>query len=82
MRMTLANDENTLGLHWKSGKPWLSIDTATWRITRPRLDSFPWRWTIGGAAGAAILTTLAAGLIMLIRRRGSQQAREAALPAL
>jgi hypothetical protein len=81
MRMTLVNGGTTLALHWKSGKSWLSIDTATWRITHPRLESFPWRWTIG-AVGAAILTALAAGLIVLVRRRGSQQAREEALPAL
>jgi hypothetical protein len=81
MRMTLANAEHTLGLHWKSGKPWLSIDTATWRITHPKAHGFPWRWTIGAAA-AAMLTAHAPGLILLIRRRGSQRAQEEALPAL
>jgi hypothetical protein len=81
MHMTLANGEHALALRWKSGKPWLSIDTATWRITHVRTGGFAWLWMIG-AAGSAILTALAAGLIVLIRRRGAQQARKEALPAL
>jgi hypothetical protein len=81
MGMTLANGESALALNWKSGRPWLTVNTGTWRITHVRPGGFPWGWTLGGV-GAAVLTLLAAGLIVLIRRREAQQTREEALPAL
>jgi hypothetical protein len=81
MRMKLVNGESALALHWKSGRPWLTVNTATWRITHVRPGGFAWGWALGGS-GAASLTALAAGLVLLLRRRGAQRTREEALPAL
>jgi hypothetical protein len=81
MRMTLVNGERELALQWKSGRPWLTVDTATWRITHVLPGGFPWGWTLGGA-GTAVVAALAAGLVLLLRRRGAQRTREEALPAL
>jgi hypothetical protein len=62
MRMTLTNDGSTLALNWKSGKPWLAIDTGTWRITHPpATSSFPWRWAVGAIFGL-IAAAVALGL--------------------
>jgi hypothetical protein len=63
MKMTLVNGERELALNWKSGRPWLTVDASTWRITHVRPDGFPWVWTLGGA-GAAILAVLAAALAL------------------
>jgi hypothetical protein len=81
MRMTLVNGGTALALHWKSGRPWLTVQTGTWRITHARPGGFAWAWTIGGA-GAAVLLVLAAGLVVLLRRRGATRARKEALPAV
>jgi hypothetical protein len=79
MQMTLAKGEDALALHWKSGKPWLSVDTATWRITHPTLSSFPWRWVVISATGLLGLL-VAAGAIG--RRRFVRHAEEALPQAL
>lgn len=61
----------TLAVHWRSGRPWLAVDTATWRITQERAaGGFPWRWLWGGAGGAAVLLA-AAGLLLLQRRHAA-----------
>jgi hypothetical protein len=75
MRMTLANGEDALVLHWKSGKPWLSVDTATWKITHPTLSSsFPWRWIVVSAMGLLGLLVVAGAIG---RRRFVRHAEEA-----
>jgi hypothetical protein len=68
MRMTLTGGGSKLALHSRSGRPWRTIDTATWQITRPTTSSFPWKWTLGAAAAAALLV---AGVVVLLRRRGA-----------
>jgi len=67
--LSLRDGGRTLAVHWKSGRPWLDVSTATWRITYPRPGAFPWRW-IGTGAGAAMLV-LAATALALLRRRGA-----------
>jgi hypothetical protein len=63
MRMTLTTDESTLALAWKSGKPWLSVDTGTWRIAHPGAGrSSSWRWLAYAAAAALLALLLAAAL--------------------
>jgi hypothetical protein len=79
MQMTLAKGEDALALHWKSGKPWLSVDTTTWRITHPTLSSFPWRWVVISATGLLGLLAVAG---VIGRRRLVRQAEEALPQAL
>jgi hypothetical protein len=54
-----------LAVHWQSGRRWLNVDTATWRITPDTGAGFPWRWIVVTSG------VLAAGgaLLMLARRR-------------
>ncbi len=80
MRMTLAKGEDALALHWKSGKPWLSVDTATWRITHPTpSSSFPWRWVVISVMGLLGLLVVAG---TIGRRRFVRHAEEALPQAL
>jgi hypothetical protein len=53
-----------LAVHWRSGRHWLNVDTATWRITPDSGSGFPWRWIVLGAGLLA-----AAGALLLGRRR-------------
>jgi hypothetical protein len=68
MRLALGNGERTLALHWKSGRPYLGIDTATWRISRPR-TGLPW-WMLGVGACALLL---AATLLLRYRRHRAHE---------
>jgi hypothetical protein len=77
MRMKLVNGGTALALHWRSGRPWLTVHTGTWRITHDHAGGgFAWGWTIGGAV-AAILAVLGAAAVVLVR-----QTRKEAVPAL
>src|SRR5207244_3931853 len=46
--LNLRDGGRTLVLHWKSGLPWLRVDTTTWRLTMPtssgasQTGGFPW----------------------------------------
>jgi len=70
MRLTLRNGDRTLAAHWLSGRPWLSIDTASWRISRDHRAGFPWAMAaaLGSAAGA--FGVLA---VLLVRRRRREE---------
>jgi hypothetical protein len=62
--VALALHGGTLAAHWRSGRPWLNIDTATWRVSPASSGGFPW-WLLG--LGAVPLA--AAGVALLRRRR-------------
>ncbi len=79
IRMTLGGDGKTLAVHWKSGKPWLTLNTANWRLTHVQPQAFAWRWVLAGVGGALVLL-LALVAAALSRRRAAQERREA-LPA-
>jgi hypothetical protein len=65
--VVLSLHGTTLAVDRKSGKPWLSVDTATWRISQAESASaFPFLWIGGGLAGAVVLA--AAGLLYRRRR--------------
>jgi hypothetical protein len=55
-----------LAVHWRSGRHWLNVDTASWRITPDSGSGFPWRW-IG--AGLGVLAVAGASLVVVRRRR-------------
>jgi hypothetical protein len=54
-----------LAVHWRSGRSWLNVDLASWRVSPAAGSAIPWRW-IG--LGASALTA-AAILLLLARRR-------------
>ena len=67
--LTLGNGGSTLGVRWRAGKPWLDISTVDWRISYPRAG-FWWAWVGAGIGGG--LALLAAGALLLRRRRGQK----------
>jgi hypothetical protein len=72
MRLALTDGGRTLAVHWRSGRPWLTVATGTWRIAYVR-GGFPWRWPLLGA-GVAVALLVAAAL--LLRRRLRQEVDE------
>jgi hypothetical protein len=69
--LTLHGDR--LAVHWRSGRQWLDVDTASWRVSSAAGSGFPWGWL-----GFAALPLL---LFLIWRRRprflGTLLAREA-----
>ena len=63
--LSLRGGGRTLAVHWKSGRPFLDVNTATWRISYVRARAFPWRWIGSGLGGALALAAAA----LLVRRR-------------
>jgi hypothetical protein len=61
----------SLDLDWRSGRPYLRIDTATWRVSQPPGSSFPWPWL------ALVLLPAAAAVGWRRRPRGTLRPREA-----
>lgn len=43
--IVLALHGKTLSVHWRSGRPFLNVDTATWRVSPAHRGGFPW-WTL------------------------------------
>jgi hypothetical protein len=43
MRLTLHG--GSLAVHWMSGRPWLRVDTTSWRLSPDHGAGFPW-WTL------------------------------------
>jgi hypothetical protein len=65
----LAVEGGKLDVHWRSGKRWLVVDRATWRVS-PAPGGFSWRWpALGGGLAAAASALL---LLALLRRRSSR----------
>lgn len=46
LRLTLRR--GSLAVHWLSGRPWLRLDTASWRLSADHGAGFPW-WTLAFA---------------------------------
>jgi hypothetical protein len=72
--VVLSLHGRTLAVHWKSGRPWLDVNTATWRVSPDHGARFPWLWTAVGAVGAAALAGL--GALLLRRRRREEFEQE------
>ncbi|MEP6812945.1 MAG: hypothetical protein ABI990_08150 [Actinomycetota bacterium] len=69
--LTLHGDR--LAVHWRSGRQWLDVNTASWRVSPASASTFPWAWL--GFAAVPLL------LFLVWRRRprsaGTFLAREA-----
>lgn len=71
--IVLSLHGRTLAVHWKSGRPFLDVNTATWRVSPARGAGFPWLWTAAGTVGAAALAGLGAFLLRQRRREEFEQ---------
>lgn len=68
--LALADNGRTLAVRLKNGRTWMTMNTASWRITRPAtVSGFPWTWYALAAASA--LGALALALAIRRRRRAS-----------
>ena len=65
-----------IAMHWRSGRSWLNIDTASWRVTPDSGSGFPWRWL-----GLGLGVVAAAGALLLLARRRRISLREGTLLA-
>jgi len=76
MRMTLTHGGHMLALRFPSGRTWLAIDTATWRIQHrtSRRDGFPAAW-LGVATG--LLAALAVTGLVARRKGGALRSKPA-----
>jgi hypothetical protein len=70
MRLSLRNGGRTLAVHWLSGRPWLTVDTRSWRTSPDRGGGFP--WIAVGAGVAAVLAGVAAFVVRRRRGRGAE----------
>jgi|GEM_PF-686479 len=57
-----------LAVQWRSGRPWLNVDTRTWRVTPAARGGLPWLWFTPLA-----LVLLVPALELLRRRRRSRR---------
>lgn len=73
--LSLRNDDRTLAVHWRSGRPLLNVAVGSWQVS-PAGAAFPWAW-VGAGIGAG-LAVLAAGAVLLLRRRRGQEVEERA----
>jgi hypothetical protein len=67
--LSLRDRGRTLAVHWRSGRPWLNVDLGTWRISYPASGP-AWAWIGAGSGGG--LALLAAGALLLRRRRAQE----------
>jgi hypothetical protein len=75
--LVLSLHGKRLAVHWRSGRSWLNVDTASWRISPATGAAFPWRWL---ALGLGVVA-LAGGLLLLSARRRRISLREGTLLA-
>ena len=74
--LVLSLHGGRLAVHWRSGRPFLNVDTATWRVTTAS-RGFTWLWPALAAGGALLaLAAAAAGALLLRRRRAGQELAE------
>ena len=65
----------TLSVHWRSGRPFVNLDTASWRVTPAHRGGFDWWWLTLAALPAAL-----AGGVVLHRARASRVERLRPVP--
>jgi hypothetical protein len=67
--LSLRNHDRTLAVHWRSGRPLLTVAVGSWEVSEAG-SAFPWAWVGGGVGGGLML--LAAGGLVLRHRRGEE----------
>jgi hypothetical protein len=74
--LSLRNHDRTLAVHYRSGRPLLSVAVGSWQISEAR-SPFPWAW-VGAGIGAGLAVLAAAGAVLLLRRRRSEEVEQRA----
>ena len=67
--LSLRNHDRTLAVYRQSGRSRLDVALGSWRISYPQ-GGFAWAWLGTGMGGG--LALLAAGALLLRRRRGQE----------
>jgi hypothetical protein len=44
LNVVLSVNGDRVDVHWRSGKPWLRLDTGSWRLSPVAQAGFPWAW--------------------------------------
>jgi hypothetical protein len=70
LRLSLRSNDRTLAVHWLSGRPWLAVDTSTWKVAQDHRTGLPW---LGIGAGCAAALAAAAAFLLLRRRRRAEE---------
>jgi hypothetical protein len=70
--MILALHGRTLSVHWRSGRPFVNVDTATWRVTPAHRGGFPWLWF---ALAASLLACVSSMYWLSVRGRWAPASR-------
>jgi hypothetical protein len=70
IRLSLRSNDRTLAVHWLSGRPWLAVDTGTWKVSQDHRAGVPW---LGIGAGCAAVLAAAAAFLLLRRRRRAEE---------
>jgi len=73
--IVLSLHRRTLSVHWRSGRPFVNLDTASWRVTPAHRGGFDWWWLTLAALPAAL-----AGGVVLHRARASRVERLRPVP--
>jgi hypothetical protein len=78
-RLRLVDGGGSLAVRLKSGRTWLMMNTANWRLTRATHDrNVASRWPVA-AGGTVAAAALACALVMVSRHRRPKEALPAAL---
>jgi hypothetical protein len=72
VRLGVHDGGKRLAVHWRSGRPWLDVNTSTWQIS-PASAAFPWLLVAAAIAGACALVALAVFALRLLRQRAPQE---------
>jgi hypothetical protein len=71
--LALSVHGRTLAVDWRSGRPLFSVALGSWEVSEAGAG-FSWEW-VGGGIGAG-LAVLAAGAVLLLRRRRTEEVEE------
>jgi hypothetical protein len=72
VRLTPRDGGKRLTVHWRSGRPWLDVNTSTWRISAAN-SSFPWLLVAAAIAAAFALAALGVYSLRALRQRVPQE---------
>jgi len=69
--LALSLHGRTLSVHWRSGRPFVDVNTATWRVS-PAHPRFPWSWVL---AAVSLLTCVSITFSWWARGRWAEASR-------
>lgn len=70
--LVLTLHGTSLAVHWRSGRPFLNVNTSTWRVTPAHRSTFPWLWI---ALAASLLACGSITSLWLARGRWAAASR-------